>query len=349
MPEQTAATTPEWATHWTALALAELPADLTTATPAQIDEAIRTLDEELPRVTRMVGYLFDQLHKAAGEEKVDTGKPDPKYRRRNLLAWPTTDEQVEAYVRGAEFRTGERAALYGGLYVTNADEALAQIDAIRAQVAEIRDRLAPLHDEFDRRGGWARYYRVANTNGHVHRTTACRETYATTQWNWPTQLSGADAQGVVEAAGALTCLTCFPEVRAEILADRPIVPEAFETREQAANRAEREAATRARNAKKIEKGITPDGSPLVVREPSTFRPGAYSTVEVKTARAGELRYVEFAAAAQLAHYSQEVRDDYQIAADTILDALAAKRGTTVEGVREAFAKKVEKKRAERTW
>lgn len=69
---------------------------------------------------------------------------------------------------------------------------------------------APLRDEFDRRGGWQRYYLVTNGTGHVHRGTRCSTCFITTQYAWQTDVSGGTDEDVIEAYGHRACTVCFP-------------------------------------------------------------------------------------------------------------------------------------------
>lgn len=337
---------PAWATLWTRRALAELPADLTTATPAQVDEAIRTLQLDAAAVDAAMDRAVDAIRKALGHEPT---RDYDRRSRRTEVEWPTSAADAVAAARALPADTASAVPMAGHYgNPATVGEAVAALDAQIATFAEITGRVADLDVEFDRRGGWSRYYRVNNSNGHVHKSTACRETYVTTAWNWPTQLSGADSAGVVAAAGELTCLTCFPEVRDSILAQRPIDAAAFETREQTADRQARETEAKAKLAAKIAKSLTLDGSVFTVQEPN-YGGATTRTRELKTARAGELAYVEFAAKAQLSRYAGFAADAYRTGAEEILAALAAKRETTVDALRASFAKKVEAKRIAENW
>lgn len=216
---------PAWATTYTRLALAELPHHLADATPAQVDEAIRTIELDQVRQGEQIRRAILRLHEGVGHDRRRIGRDD--YRWFDADGNEMDDQDaITAALNGAGPDYGATARAEG----------MAQRDAARHALAEMRDMLAALHGEFDRRGGWTRYYRVNNSNGHVHTDTACRTTFATTQWQWPTQLSGATHAEVVEAAGELTCLVCFPDVREDIIAKRPIDAARFETREQAAER-----------------------------------------------------------------------------------------------------------------
>lgn len=349
-----AATLPAWASHWTRVALTELPADITTATPAQVDEVIRTVELERHHLGPAFERATDAIRKAIGEEaeRVRVG-------RRYESQWPTDWVSAEKVARAlpADTPSQVRMAGYYGNPAT-IGEALAVLDELRAVHAEMTAVAQRGHDEFDRRGGWTRFYKVDNSGGHVHTTTGCRTTYASTAWAWPTQLSGADGAGVVEAAGPLTCLVCFPGEREDILAGRPVRFDAFETPEQRDERVRREEALATRNAAKIAKGVTPDGKPLNIGRVDGL------IVEVKTERAAELRYVEFAANAEF-HQHMATRQgadraahdlgkaaDFAGGAQQLAQALAWKRGVTAAELVASLADKVGKKttaRIKRGW
>jgi hypothetical protein len=332
---------PAWAQSiYTAVALADLPADLTTATPPQIDEAIRTLDLEAERVNTFARRLQDAVREAIGQQATQERR-GPARSRYTVASWPTDWSVALEQATALPANTpSKRRYAYG----ETVGDALAAYGANRAEYSQITSRTVPLHDEFHRRGGWTRYYRVDNANGHVHVTTNCPNTYPTTRWQWPTNLSGADGDQVVEYAGELTCLTCFPEQREEILRDRPVRFDMFETREQRDERLRREREADARTAEKIAKGVTPDGKPLLVRWEGR-------TNEVRTEKAAQLRYIDCmfgadqaerraAARSELAdEYASELADEYafeaaeyRAAAAFLAEALAWKRGRSVEQI-----------------
>lgn len=338
---------PAWAFPWTRLALSELPADITTATPPQVDEVIRTVTIDKGHNLDGIRRHIDALHTALGHRRDDELIGTGRNRERRFF-WVD--------VTGAEVRPGatEAEARRIGNPIPAVAEPLAGIDAIRATDGEIDGILDRCKAEYNRRP-WARYYRVANTGGHVHTSTACRDTYPTTLWNWPTALSGATHAQVVEYARALTCLRCFPEHRDAIADARPPWHSMFETREQTADREAREQEKADKLAAKIAKGVTPDGSPLEVRFDGR-------TNEIKTERAAELRYVDcrwdtvrterLITAQRLrdavggAKYLERLeaeRAEYQAAAQTLLEALAWKRGLPVAEVADSLAERVSKK------
>jgi hypothetical protein len=335
-------TAPEWATAYTRRALEALPVDITTATPAQVDEMIRTTQLDARTFGQRVSEKIDQIYYGLGHEpiaeRVGKGRD-----RRTVIRWtsPLTEMLTAAAEMPADTPAkGYRAYRYGSDKPVTIGELLAELDTLRAHIAEAEALAASGADEFDRRGGWTRYFRVNNSNGHVHTTRRCDTTYVTTAWSWPTNLSGADGDQVVEYAGALTCLRCFPGQREEILRERPVRFDMFETAEQRDERERRDQEKADKLAAKIAKGVTTDGSPLVLGRPDGY------TVEVKTERAAELRYVEFAAAAQTG-WQADRRPAYAEAAKIAIEALAAKRGTTVAAQIDRYADKVARKVADR--
>jgi hypothetical protein len=336
----TARTAPAWASTWTRIAIEALPVDITTATPPQVDEMLRTVGLDQASLFGRAGEAIVTIRKALGqvasEHREGRGRD-----RRTVVTWPTTDVEAEDAARALDPATPSQehmAGFYGR--PATVGEAVAALDTLRATHREMAAQLDEGRAEFQRRGGWTRYYRVSASNGHVHTSTACRNTYATTLWQWPTNLSGADGDQVVEFAGSLTCLTCFPGQREDILADRPVRFDMFETPEQRDERERREQAAADLLAAKIAKGVTPDGKPLVVK---ALNHGRVETTEIKTERAAELQYVGFALSATSPRRSDEERADAARVRDEIVGALAWKRGQSAEQVIEAMAPKVARK------
>lgn len=340
---QSTRTLPEWSTAYTRAALSALPADLTDATPAQVDEVIRTVQLEQQSMGAQLDRASHTLLRALGlthhSERVGGYRSDERREWWTNRDGETVDPQAE-YEAARKLPTATPAAYYAG--VETIGDAFAAIDRLRMHIAAAAQIEHDCQAEYYRRGEWTRFYRVDNSNGHVHRTTACRETYATTRWNWPTQLSGGDAQTVVEAAGALTCLTCFPEVRGTILESRPIDPTMFETPEGRDARQAREAEAKAKRDAKIAKGVTPDGSPLTVRLVRAW--STYDDVcEIKTERAAELRLVDALFEQCSNRMTGEARERSEVAVTALVDALAWKRDQTAAQVRESVAAKVVKR------
>jgi hypothetical protein len=211
-------------------------------------------------------------------------------------------------------------------------------DQALADMAAAREARLPLDTEYIKRGGWTRYFVVDNNNGHLHTSTGCQNTYATTSWVWMTGMSGMTRAEAVEQGGSLTCLSCFPDFREEIESGRE---PRFETPRMRKTREEREAAA-AKKAEKARKAAAnavygEDGEPLQL-------PDYFGQMKVVKSEIAANRQV-MEAATDLACYGA----DHPSAAtwnkviELGLPALARKRGTTVEQERAAVEAKVAKK------
>ncbi|MDQ0376531.1 hypothetical protein [Amycolatopsis thermophila] len=277
---------------------------LATKTPAEIDT-------EIARVTAAI-----YAHHAKAEQT----------QREKARA-------IEHMNAGAQFVTPDTLARQR----ENIAELQHRIDRAYDDAAQLSARdLRPLLDEFDRRGGWTRYYLVDNTNGHLHTTQRCRNTYASTQWYWVTELSGATAAEAVDAAGSLSCLTCFPDQRAIIESGRP---SRIQSPNQRKTREEREAAAAAKAAKAAAaaaKAISnPDGTPLVI-------PDYVGTRTLKTETAAHRAALQAAGDLLLypnSSYADAMRETIRLCAA----ALAHKRGTTPETEQDAILAKAQAK------
>jgi hypothetical protein len=102
--------------------------------------------------------------------------------------------------------------------VRDLERGLGTADAVAAAEGELaqdkkarKNAVLPYDAEFARRGGWARYYKVANVNGHVHSSNLdCSTCFRTTLYVWLTQLSGLDAKEMVAVMGDTACTVCYP-------------------------------------------------------------------------------------------------------------------------------------------
>jgi hypothetical protein len=103
-----------------------------------------------------------------------------------------------------------------------------------------------LEAEYDRRGGWARYFLVMNANGHLHRSTDCSTCNhwgsAPTEFCMVADSSGLGAEALIERYAEVVCSVCFP--------DAPSTP-AY-ARGIARSKAESEAARSAKERAKLD-------------------------------------------------------------------------------------------------
>lgn len=239
---------------------------------------------------------------------------------------------------------------------TSATKALAKhqdkIEALGIQGTEILKETAPFNAEYVRRGGWTRAFLVDNGTGHIHTSTACSTCFSTTQFAWLPQVSGEPEESIVEQAGEGACTVCYPSAPVDVLKRK----RTLDTLANIAAREAREAEKAALTAAKVAKGLTADGSPLVVRweRPDTrwARNGeqgdangrvAYTrrdSKEFRTERGAEIWLVD-----SLAGTNYDRPTDGAV--DEVLEAVAAKRGVTVAEVTQSMAAKVAKKRSNR--
>lgn len=216
------------------------------------------------------------------------------------------------------------------------DTESAEQQAAEAQLAveEILEETTPFEEEFSRRGGWTRAFLVtSSSNGHVHSSRGCSTCRLSTEFIWLPEYSGAAEDTIVGDAGERACTTCYPTAPVDVLqrATKIFSPK---EKEDAQARIEREAQRAVRAAERDAKAIAAaDGGPL--RVPS------YGVV--KTERTAQTLYVD-RAAENAAHAEGLLPDFWTVAypdeAQTLLAALAGKRGITVDEAREALAPKV---------
>lgn len=152
-------------------------ADLTTATPAQIDTAW----------AEAVAPAQAKLDKAAALRS----------RAENRIAyWAKRSNgfntlQAELDREAAAVWTAEADAL--------AEEAKAELEATSA----------PFKAEWSARDGWTRAYKA----GHVHSSTNCSTCHKMgqrTELYWVTELSGMTTDEIAELAGEAACTVCYP-------------------------------------------------------------------------------------------------------------------------------------------
>lgn len=245
----------------------------------------------------------------------------------------------------------------------------AKIAELQAEIAVISWEAVPFNQEYDRRP-WTRAWIVTSSEGHVHNTmdcSTCNKVYRKqdgsysdpTEFGWLPQVSGLDEAEIVDLAGEAACTVCYPSAPVESLGRPNLLDTAARLAEKTAKAAEKDAKTAAR----IAKGVTPDGSTLVVEwnydtTRTVNRPlgeGRYEQVrepyvarghkDLKTERAAEMWVVEYLA--RVRKY-KAVPDrmlpsyDYPTpeAAEVAVEALADKRGLTREALVESLEKKI---------
>lgn len=110
--------------------------------------------------------------------------------------------------------------LAGGWSRKTEDELREALDIIEDGKNELYAQLVPLHQEFNARGGWTRFYLVTNVNGHVHKDTNCGTCRKNTSYEWLVSESGKTFAELVELAGERACSVCFAGQEG-LITDRP--------------------------------------------------------------------------------------------------------------------------------
>jgi hypothetical protein len=193
-------------------------------------------------------------------------------------------------------------------------------DKLDKEVAELVEKLRTLESFYT---GWSRAFLVRNSNGHIHKSRECGTCFDTTQYVWLTDMSGRDELEIAFLAGEKACTICYAHA-----------PSSYFLRESGLEDPEVTEARLARQARKAEieakrqkTGIwNPDGTPLVVLEYAFSR---YKT-EVKAERTAQSIAVNMLVGIQSMARSPEDIERSKDAIETILIALAHKRGTSVE-------------------
>lgn len=207
------------------------------------------------------------------------------------------------------------------------DRAKARLDVLLEEIRDLYRSCAPYNEEFDRRGGWTRAWLVDNKGGHVHNTMECSTCFERTRFGWLPQVSGLTEEEIVAQAGESACTVCYPSAPAEVLNN----PSALELPKRREERLAREAENAARRAKKAEKSLSLDGSVVEVK---WDRPGEryQGWKELKTYRAAELFVVGGLSGTDYDKPTTEVIEQ-------VIEMMAAKKGKTVEEIREPLAAK----------
>jgi hypothetical protein len=166
---------------------APTPADLAAATPAQIDAQLSRIWDKQYATMDLIQY----------------------FRR-----------QVDDYNKGLAAKASGDVHLrlqYSCYTETARDRCQASLDEERATLKALFAEAAVYEAEFERRGGWARYFKVLNGNGHIHTSRNCSTCYSTTRFGWIVELAGQGEDALVAKYGHLCCTICLPSAPVEEL------------------------------------------------------------------------------------------------------------------------------------
>ena len=216
-------------------------------------------------------------------------------------------------------------------YASRVEEKEIEISKTEAALAELKEKLATLNGFYT---GWSRAFLVRNSNGHIHKSRSCTTCFDTTNYVWLTEMSGRDELEIAYLAGEKACTICYAHA-----------PSAYFLRECGLEDPEVVEARRIRQARKAEieakrqkTGIwNPDGTPLKVYE---YGFSNYKS-EIKAERTAQSTAVNLLVGVQsMSREPREIERSNETI-ETILIALAHKRGTSVEEQRNLIQTKAD--------
>lgn len=195
-----------------------------------------------------------------------------------------------------------------------------ELTKVEAALADLKEKLTTLNGFYT---GWSRAFLVRNSNGHIHKSRDCVTCFDTTQYVWLTEMSGRDELEIAYLAGEKACTICYAHA-----------PSSYFLRECGLEDPEVVEARRVRQARKAEieekrqkTGIwNPDGTPLKVFEYGF----SSSKSEIKAERTAQSCAVNLLVGVQSMHREERELQRSNESIETILIALAHKRGTSVE-------------------
>jgi len=250
----------------------------------------------------------------------------------------------------AEARTIAADPDYSPGYIrTNITTTLNTYDTAMDRSNTIRGRIRTLNDVYMQHR-WNRAFLVPQ--GHVHSSmdcSTCNRQGSDTEFTWLPQYSGAEETQIVDDAGERACTVCYPSAPVDVL-QRPTRIYSDDERQQLQaaeeRRNQREAARTARAAK----APTATGEPLQIEVGTREWRGETvpAIEELKTERTAITYAVDTLSATlqggerwMAPHQVADSRRGHVV--DTIVSAVAEKRGVPETEVREEITKKAEAK------
>lgn len=217
-------------------------------------------------------------------------------------------------------------------------------EAVASLTAELRDtrgQMAPLEEEYQRRGGWSRAFLVSG--GHLHNTmecSTCNRMGQPTRFAWMPQFSGADEAEMIEAAGDRCCTVCFPAAPVAVL-NRPSTLLTPDEEAAARARVEREAERARKAEEKAAKAIlNPDGTEL--KHPGRFGRVVSTLVTAERELTDALLFV-YLDTVDGPWLNRAMVAEHEEWASQLVAAIAAKKGMTEDEVRAAADVKMQAK------
>lgn len=328
--------------------------NLRTATPAKIDEMLAELETAWFAQQNIAERAMDTLRYVVRDTR---------------SAWYMTTEQVQARVAELQKDTRPDYRRFNGYSAEDVTKALDKIEATKVEKIRLEGEIKPLEDEYRRRP-WSRFFQLRSTDGaRIHDNRLCGGLHRSDHGDlgWHPELSGKSEAEAVAELGPVMCSKCFRSAPVEWKrdpADLKVNPNACPGAEQRPVEGTRtfvrsysggydeakctgcDEMKRLRADYTIGKHDKPKIKINEITAPDGVSPLRVGGETIKTVRTAEINYTDDAAylAACKAGYRgtgrvQEATEHVKL----ILEALAAKNGTTVQAERDRLAPKVAKK------
>lgn len=162
------------------------------------DERIAALHGAWRDAAAEVAQRIDPLHYAARDRKTSS------YGRRRVWRMTRADALAAALARADSASAGDAAAATRAVGAYLAALAAVHVARVAYETAE--------RDEYK---GWARFFLVTSSDGHIHRSLNCSTCRPQTRYDWLVDLSGLTEADAVKAHGALLCTVCYPSAPVE--------------------------------------------------------------------------------------------------------------------------------------
>lgn len=171
----------------------------TSAAEAQrIDTEIAAQVHRIEEAERRLGWAYDGLLSMYAH----LNNVRPVYIRK-VRTIPVSRETAIEWLASLD---PEGYDLYSGAFTTHAKR-LAEIREREAEVAREYEAYDALNAAYD---GWARFFVVTSSAGHIHSSMSCGTCRVTTTYGWLPSLSGLTEADAVAECGPALCSVCFP-------------------------------------------------------------------------------------------------------------------------------------------
>lgn len=174
--------------------------DLNTLAPKDFDEALAALHKRYNQAANTLNSALTSVHYAARDRRIGYGKD---------ARWTLSDAEATAQAR--TFLDDQENPRYRH----EAKDALERLEKAQSAVDALEKAIDEYDEVFQARGGWARFFLVNNTNGHIHSSRGCSSCTFTTDFSWLPSVSDKSESEAVAEFGPMLCTRCFPSAPIE--------------------------------------------------------------------------------------------------------------------------------------